>query len=319
MSFPESEIESCIIANNYTIGLKIAKEWLLSATEDDVSETEYLRAKEAYTYMKFFSDRHERIHSVKVGRERAKIFTSYLEILKEICEKNNFGFASRIWRCVYQITHTEIAKSLAKDMAGQKSHNLQEDDIFQLAFSLIELQIFKAAEDTLLFLYNIRPRSPLVNLLLAYTSYENQAKEKMEVYLREALFINPDILKEYSRFIPGDHLKKLWQEVGELGFIAEVQCRNFALLTEVNSFYTQKRELSQAELRKIEVNYEKLSSEYNQNSALKELIQPRILHYLTWMIFYFVKYDDYEKADHYQKIMTEWEPEVYSMFKRNHL
>ena len=319
MNSPESEIESSIIASNYAMGLKLATEWLLSVTEYDEDETEYLKAKEAYTYAKFFSDRHDRIYSVEIGRERAKLFISYLETLEGIREKNNFCSANHIWRCVYQITHTEIAKSLAKDMAGQKSYNLQENDIFQLAFSLIELQDFKVAQDTLMFLYNIKPQSPLVNLLLAYTSYENQVTDKMEIYLREALFINPDMLKEYARFIPGDNLKKLWEEVGELGFNAEIRCRTFALLTEVNCIYTQKRDLSQVELRKIEVDYEKLSSEYAQNSGLKDLVQPRLLHYLTWMVFYFAKYNNYEKFDHYQKIMIEWEPEVYNLFKKNHL
>ncbi len=319
MNSLESEIEASILSSNYLEGLKVAKQWLFDTTESDESDIKYQKAKEAYTYTKFFADRYKRIYSVKIGKERANIFTSYLKILKDIRKKNEFCLENQLWKCVHKIIHSEIAKNLAKDMAGQKFYNLQENDIFQLAFSLIELQDFKVAESTLIFLYNMKSKSPLVNLLLAFVSYENQDIHQMESYLREALFINPDILKDHSKFIPGNRLKQLWKEVGELGFDDEIRCRNFALLIEVNDVYTKKREISHIELQKIETDYEKLSKEYTQNLRSRYLIQPRLLHYLTWMVFYFMKYSNYEKAEHYQKIMIEWEPEIYNMLKENHL
>ena len=321
MNSSEGEIESCLFNGNYSQALETAKKDLASSDNSDGGDggEKYLKAKEAYIYAKFFADRQDRISSIEAGKERAKMFMAYLKQLEDIRKKYKFQALNRFERCALHIFHSEVARSLAKEMAGQKAHNLQEADIFQLVFSLIELKDFKAARPALRFLYKMKPQNPLVNLLLAFVNYESKDAHEVDTFLREALFINPDILKEHSRFIPGEPLKKLWEELGEPPLKDEVRCRNFALLVEVNDFYQKKREVSPMELKKIEDDYQKLAQDDTHDPAIKELILPRLLHYLTWIIFYSKEHENYEKVEHYQKIMMEQESEIYNLFKKNHL
>ena len=250
MNSPESEVESHITNGNYEKAVEVSANWLASNTEQQEDTAEYHKAKESYVYSKFFLDRSERIQISSPGRERANVFIGYLEQLEKLRKKHHFHLMNSIWQVVFRMVHSEIAANLAKDMAGQKSYSLEENHIFQLVFSLIELQNFQGAQDALRFLYNMKPNNSLVNLLFAFVYGELGNLPQTEIFLREALFIDPDILKKHSRLIPGGAFRELWDEVELLGLEDEVKCRNFALLVESNGLYSEKRDANVQEIKK---------------------------------------------------------------------
>ena len=311
----ESELQSHIFHGNYLQAFKIAQEWLQDFDADAIQSPEYQKAKEAFIYSKFLSDRIDRINSVSTGKERAELFIGSLEKLRELNQKHDFGERGALWETICYNIHQEIAQNLAKDMAGQKVYNIDESLILQLSLSLIELQNYKGAKDSLRLLHNINVKNAMVNLLLAFISHQLRDYKKCASFLREALFINPDILKDNLHFLPGGNFKRLWDALDDMS--PEIKCRNFAVLAEVNGLYLHKRKVDRKELRKIEVDYQSLYQEYSKESSLKDHILPRLLHYLTWLIYYFQKNGELDKANHYEADMMKLDMEMYKLYKES--
>ena len=311
----EHELEGHITSGNYQQGFEMAQKWLESFGSDSIESAEYKKALEAFVYCKFFFDRSERIYSLGTGRERAELFIKSLEQLKNLREKHDLVAGSEFWEAIQGSIHQEIAQNLAKAMAGQKAYNLDEGLILHLVYSLIELQNYKGAKDALYFLHSMNSRSATVNLLLAFVSYQLRERNNSSSFLREALFINPDILKENLHFLPGGDFRRLWDELEDMP--AEIKCRNFALLAEVNALYEDNKSLNSGELKKIENDHKNLYKEYHTGTSLQTHILPRLLHYLTWLIQHFRKNGDMDKADHYEVQMRELDPEIHKLYREN--
>ena len=311
----EYELEEHITSGNYQQAFEIAQKWFESFGSDSIESAEYKKALEAFVYCKFFSDRSERIYSLGIGKERAELFIESFEQLKSLRKKHDFSVRSALWETICSNIHQEIAQNLAKAMGGQKAYKLDEDLILRLIYSLIELQNHRGAKDALHFLYNMNSKSVIVNLLLAFVSYQLKEYNDSSSFLREALFINPDILKENLHFLPGGDFKRLWDALGEMP--VEIKCRNFALLAEVNHLYKHKKILNSGELKKIESDYNNFYKEYHTGTSLQAYILPRLLHYLTWLIYHFRKNGDMDKADYYETEMMQLDSEMYKLYREN--
>ncbi len=320
------DIQSYLLANDYLKALDSATKWLesFSLEERKKESSNYLKAKESYVYSTFFVNRLDRLHSLSPGKERASFFVECLDKLKElreehglIDEKHGYNVDTSIWNSIYFLIHSEISQSLAKDLAGQKSYHLKEEDILQLGFSLIETHNFNQAEESLNFLYSMNSRNPLANLLLAYVQYKLKDTSKVSEFFRDALFFNPEILIGYLKFLPGNEFHSLWNSLEGTEPTEEIKCRKFALLTEVHNLCKVKRMITKKELNQIETDFQILYHDHHQTPDFKQKILPRILHYLTWLIYYHNQYESYTKADKYQILMNNIDSEMYSIFQKN--
>ena len=315
MESPEIGVQSALISGNYSQALHHSIEWIQSFSLDEKDSTEYLRAQEAYLYSSFLENRSEHLNILPSGRNRAIFFLNCLEQMKEYRNQYAPYVDSFIWDSVQYLAHYHISINLAKDLAGQKAYNLKDEDIIQLGYSLIQIKNYSAAEEALNTLLVLKKRHTLGHLLLGHIKYELNDYTRSMLYWRSALFYNPDILRGYESYLPEKNFKKLWEEVKLLDMPLEVRYRYFALLTEIYDLYQIKNDLTEQEFKVLEADFRLLYVELEKKTPQKESILPRILHYLTWLIYYSEVRQDSYRVEEYQKVMAYLDPDMYSLFK----
>ena len=315
MESPEIGVQSSLISGNYSQALNLSIEWIQSFPLETKNTVDYLKAQEAYLYCSFLDNRSEHLNILPLGRDRALFFLECLEKLKEYRSQYEAQVDSFLWDSVKYVIHYHISINFARDLAGQKSYNLKEEDIIQLGYSLIQIENYKGADEALSTLLKLNKYHPLGNLLLGHIKYELGDYSHSMLYWRYALFLNPDILKNYEEYLPEKNFSKLWIEVQSLDMSIEVKYRYFALLTEIYDLYLVKNELTDKEFKKIEGDFRILYGELEKNSYHNQKILPRALHYLTWLIYYSELRNEEQKSQLYKDVMNKLDPDMYSLFQ----
>jgi len=322
MDSPEEEIQANLVIGNFNRSHQLAELWLASIPLTEKDGSDYLKAKEAFVYSRFFLHRQERSAKMKLGAERARTFLQFLHEIKELRDENGFSsasFQSSYWQSVHYFIHTQIAEGLAHDFAGQKSYNLELEEVMQLATSLSEIENWKAAEEALLFVYQVNPRHALANFLLANVYFHSNIEGKFQLHLREALFLKPDLLAGYTRFLPSGVFQELWEHIDERDIADIVKYRYYALTLEINGLYKKKRKMAEDEFRRLEQNFAKIQIEYKENLAMRDEIEPRVLHYLCWIIEYCQQLRFFDKFEEYRALMIDIDLDVYTTFQEKGL
>ncbi len=320
MDSPEEEIQANMVIGNFNRALGLSEKWLKSFSLSEQNSLDHRKAKEAFLYSRFFIHRQERTAKIPVSGERARTYMRFLREIKELRQDNGYDRdISSFWGSVQFYIHTQIAEGLARDFAGQKSYNLDVDEVMQLATSLCEIENYKAAEEALLFVYQVNMKHALANFLLGIVYFHLNDHRKFQIHMREALFIKPDVLTGYRRFLPPGVYQDLWRHIEERDISELMKNRYYALTLEINGLYPHKRKINADEFRKLEHDFQKLFEEYKSNPNLQDEMQPRILHYLCWLVEYSQRARDFEKFEDYRSLMIDLDIAIWSTFQEKAL
>lgn len=321
MDSPASEIESNILGANFSRVVQLAEEWLQQLNPSELIQTENKTvhpAQEAYQLGRFLLHRQERMGQLPPGVERARLFMGILTELEngviEASSPQSTFLASARAYC-----HSQIAESLARSFAGQKSYNLNQEEILQLSFSLLEIGNIASAEEVLDFLYQLNPRNATVNFLLSYVNDHRHDSKRVKRFLREALFIRPELATELARFLPEGVFRELYSHLQSSDYPEEVRDRYYALFLEVNGIYGEHRSFLAAEFKQFEAEYTRLKMQYEQPNARKAELLPRLLHYLSWMIPALIDRKDYEKLEEHRIEMRSLDLDIWNTFQEKNL
>jgi len=309
-----------MLAANFGRACQLAKEWLESAPLELRESRQYRFAEEAYVYSRYFSHRQERINQTPKSADKARLFLKFLEELEEIREEKGLSetYENSVWPDVFKMIHMNIADGFAKAFAGQKSYNLDQDEVIQLVVSLIEVGNLTGAKESLLFMYKMSPKNALYNYLLSYVFSHLDQQELFLTHFREALFMKPEVLEGHEKYLPDGAFKKIWEHLENEDISKTAKYRYYALYLEINDLYINKREISVKELEKIEEDFEKLYTQYkdSKNIPFVEEIKPRILHFLTWLIYYSEQLKNFDSLDRYRSIMKKVDENIHDRFLR---
>lgn len=316
METPEEEIQTALLSGNFLKATQVSQAWLSSILLEHQSTQEYLTAKEAFEISRFFQHRQERLAQTPVSRDRARLFAGLLPDL----EKLKFvAFAGSpdtpVYKAACMFCHAQIAESYAKEFAGQKSYQLQHDEIMQLVYSLLMLGNYKSAIDALVFVHSSQPKNATVNYFLAW-AYLNSGNEKeFYEYFEEALFIKPEIISEYSEFIPGGFFRQLRSVTEETEGSRLCKDRTYALLLEVNGIYKNRPRIRPEEVKRIETEYQRLKREFDSNALLQSELKPRLLHYLCRLTWHSQYLQNFEKFEEYRSEFVDLDKETWNSFQ----
>ncbi|MDH5716031.1 MAG: hypothetical protein OEZ22_00150 [Spirochaetia bacterium] len=317
----EEDIAGNLAAGNYNRAWQLAEVNLKSFPIDKKNSRQYKEAEEAYIFSKFFFHRQERIKLTPNNYERARLFVDFLREVDEIRKEKDFSLYSEnsILPVVYHIIHVHIADGFAKAFAGQKTFQLNQEEIIQLAISLIEIKNWQSAKDSLLFMLKANPKHAIYNFLLSFVCFQNKEEENFLIYLREALFINPDIIKNYKKYLPDGIFQNIWENIENQNYSENIKYRYYALLLEAHGLFSKKKEITNRELKKIEEDFEKLYNQFQSsaNSTIISEIKPRIMHFLCWLIYYFSQFNIVSSVERYKSILKNLDSEIYKLFIDN--
>ena len=79
--------------------------------------------------------------------------------------------------------------------------------------------------------------------------------------------------------------------------------------------YKHYRKIKNEEFRNLEDTFKKMLNEYEKNVIMQDQTKPRVLHYLTWLLYYCQQLREFEKLEDYKAIMSEIESEAYLTFQ----
>lgn len=314
----EEEIRHTILNGNFSRSLQICQQWLETLSVQSLHERdeEYIKVQEAFFYSRFFLHRQERIGQLPRDAERARLFLNFFKEIENLRKEKNFvANDSPIYLALSNYMHHQIAESLAKAFAGQRAYDLNQDELLQLARSLIEIHNWKAALDTLHFIGQYSRRNPELLLLLAVVHYKLEDKEKFEINFREALLVKPEILEDYIHFIPAGNFLRLWNKLQEQGYPSPLIFRSYAMLAEVNGLYSYLRQLSKHEAEKLERDFIDLHQQYQKRK--QEQLFARVLQLLVWLIIHFFRQEKEEETfDQFKAIFYQLDPHLWENFEQ---
>lgn len=314
------DIQIELDSGNFPEAEKKSKAWLASIPLTDKGSISYKRATEAYVYSQYFLNRQESIARLQTDDQRARYYQSALQEIDEIRKKNGFEkIDNPLWRCMNRYLHARIAENYARAFAGQKSYNLDQNEIIQLSFSLLNLEKWKAALDSLDFLLRLQPHNAQINFLMAYAYDKISQKVKTHAHFRDALFFHPEVIAQYPDYLPGEIFEKTWTT-----FLAQEDdtenppqetYRKYALLLEINKIYKSDLELADKDLKNIEREFSEKFRLYEKETQKPGIKTAELLHYLCWLITVYQKLSDYEKFEFYRQKMIQLNPQAWETFQ----
>ena len=158
-----------------------------------------------------------------------------------------------------------------------------------------------------------------MHFLLSFVYYRLNQESKFYIHLREALFLKPEVIDGYTRFLPESIFADLWLQIKNEDEKDIVKFRYFALALEINGLFPSKREMKPDEFRKLESDFLKMYREFKEHANLRAAMQPRILHYLCWLVYYSQKLKNFDKLEDYRTIMLQIDPETWSRLQEKNL
>ena len=318
---PEDEIISSLNTGNFIRAFKLSEDWLKSIPLEAKLSFDSQLAKQAFLLTRHLYNKQERLNIIQDHREKANFSRKILEQMIQISHSNEKIKSpipaltdSRVWQTIHFILHSLIANSLAKVLAGQKAYKLDHEEIIQLATSLIFTGNWKASADALNFLLNVNRQNATAHLLQSYVSYSLHDETNFYIELREAFFIQPDVIKGNWHFLPGGIFTHFWDEVQALNLGVSRSYREYALLLELNNIYKIKREITQHEFEQFKTQFQTLYRNYVENGSNNHDVKPRLLHLLCWIIDYVVLIKDYDLLENYRDIMIELDNESWQLY-----
>ncbi|MCS6984413.1 MAG: hypothetical protein NZM25_04680 [Leptospiraceae bacterium] len=315
----EEEVAKALVSGNFSRAVQLAEEWLHQIPLEGEQKEEREVARFAYIISRFFLNRQERLAFYPSGAEKARYFLGLLGDLEKYLHESGERLVPSLYQAARVFCHSQIADGFAKDFRGQKAYNLNTDEIVQLALSLLEIENIRAAEEVLIFLYQLNPKSPLTLYLLAYAKHRLGQDEDAYRYFREAMLYRPEVISQYPDFLPGGVLRDLYRKVSEKGYDSRIlQDRYFALFAELYNLYPTTLSLPNSEIAKIAKEYDRLFKEYNQNPEVKDEIFPRLAHYLSWLIGISHANHNFDEFDEWRKEMISLSPELWEIYSRHH-
>jgi len=313
------EIRDELISGNFAEAEKKSRQSLASFLLAEKNHLNYKRASEAYLYAQYFLHRQDRIQRLESDEQRARYFQDILGEINRIRAENKFEkMDNPFWRAMDHYLHARIAENYARAFAGQKSYNLDQNEIIQLSVSLLILEKWKAAIEALDFLLRLNRHNAAVNFLMAYATEKMNQKIKTHFHLRDALFYKPEIIAEYSDFVPGDVFEKYWLSFKDESSGKSLY-RDFALLLELNGVYKSDLELTAAELQDLERGFNDKLKVYALKPEKSGLETSELLHYLCWLILKYQKLSSYEKVEFYRQKMIDLSPDAWATFNSKQL
>ena len=315
MEFPMEEIRDELISGNFNEAEKKSRHWLESFSISQRDTAEYKRASEAYMYAQYLLNRQDSIQRLQSDDQRARYFQDVLRDINQLREKNKFEKSDNpVWRGMDNFLHARIAENYARAFAGQKSYNLDQNEIIQLSLSLIYLEKWNSAIESLDFLLRLNRHNPEVNYLMAYVYGKMQQREKFQSHLRDALFYKPDVISLYPDYLPGEIFEKYWITFNSQSDSGKYRYREFALLLELNNVYATELEMSERELHDLERILADKIKIYQSKADKHEMEISELLHYLCWIILRYQKMSVFDKIEYYRKKMIELSPDAWESF-----
>ncbi|MDH4198819.1 MAG: hypothetical protein OEV66_00420 [Spirochaetia bacterium] len=307
-----------LLSGNFFEAGKKSKLWLQSFSYSEKKSPQYKKAAEAFVYSQYFLHRQDRIFRMQTDDQRARYYLELLKELNQIRAENGFEKADNpVWNSVDLYLHARIAENYARAFAGQKSYNLDQDEIIQFSVSLLVLEKWNAAIEALDFLLRLNRHSPVINYLMSYAYDKSGQKIKSHFHLREALFFKPDVISQYPEFLTGDIFEKIWHSsYNEEGADAAGKSRysEFSLLLEINGVYKSNLDISEKELLNIERNFLDKYSLYEKDKKNSKTDISELLRYLCWLISSYQSLAVYDKVEFYRKKMIDISPETWETF-----
>jgi hypothetical protein len=309
------EIRDELICGNFIEAENKSRKWLASFSLADKDGINYKRAGEAYIYARHLLNRQDRIARLETDDQRARYYREVLNELNRIRVANKYEkMDNPLWRGIDTYLHARIAENYARAFAGQKSYNLDQNEIIQLSVSLLVLEKWSTALEALDFLLRLNRHNAAVNFLTAYAFDKLNQKIKTHLHLRDALFYRPEVISEYTDFIPGEIFEKHWRAFQEESVSEKSLYREFALLLELNGVYKSDLEITGKELQDIERDFNDKYKVYESKSEKSGIEISELLHYLCWLIIKFQKSSTYEKVELYRRKMIDLSPDAWQTF-----
>ncbi len=309
-----AEIESNILSANFSRVVQLSEEWLVTLSPAELLKNES-PATVAYQIGRFFLHRHDRIAKTSPGADRARLFQGFISELNE--KFSLFDDKLPFSESVLAYCHGQIAEGLARAFAGQKSYNLNQEEIRQLAISLLEIGNYGAARETTEFLLQMNPGNAANNCLMACVLYHLQPqKNDYRDYLRKALFVRPELASEMNRYLP-DFLRTWYSQLSPERLSGKALDRYFAMILEVNGIYGAWKGISSAEATRLEKEFRDLRTEYEKKTGRGSELIPRIIHYLTWLLQEYQQRNAYDKLEELRTEMRQLDSELWELFHKN--
>ncbi|MBN8221033.1 MAG: hypothetical protein J0L53_08905 [Spirochaetes bacterium] len=304
-----------ILNGNFSRAHTIAEAWLKelpAATSLDVNP-EKAEAEEAHEIARYFLHRSERLANLAPGMERGRAFEA---ILADLSQANH---VSVIRRAGVMLCHAQIADNFARDLAGQKSYQLQLKDLLQLTYSLLMIANYASAREVLGFILSNHPTHAGAHYMAAHAANMTGNEQGFFEHYREALYLRPEVVAEYPEFMPGGIFQEMMKLVHEEDYGEGVRERIYALLLEVNGVYRHRRKLKVDEARQLEGEYQRLRQEYTGARVHKKAFEPRLLQLLAMLIIHAQQMQNFEKFEHFRSEMIGIDNTIWQTFHQNNL
>ena len=307
------EICESILLGNIPRANQLAEAWLTELPLSNLQEKtdSILQPADYHKITRYLIHRHERLSGIPAGVEKSR------ELKRMVHELVSENPDSDIRRSAVTYYYAQIADGFARDFAGQKSHQLNSEDLLDLSYALIMIKNFTSASETLQFLLNHHRQNPSVHYLLAHTANMLGESTRFFEHYREALFLKPEVVSEYPEFLPGGAFHEMYQFVIHEGYPESKRDKVFALLLELNGSYPFIRKLKTDEVRNIEIEYAKWKKDFENSSANRKDFQPRLLHVLCWLVWHAHQTQNLGKYDIYRAEMTEIDSSAWTTFYQN--
>lgn len=308
-----------ILAGNFSRGASLAETWLkeLPAGTSLDPDPERAAAEEAHEIARYFLHRAERLSVLAPGMERGRAFEAILN------DMVSASFVSAVRRAAIMLCHAQIADNFARDLAGQKSYQLQLKDLMQLAYSLLMIANYTSAREVLGFILANHPAHAGAHYMAAHAANMTGNEQEFFERYREALYLRPEVVAEYPEFMPGGIFQDLFKLVNEEGYgegnTSGERERVYALLLEVNGVYRHRRKLKVDEARQLEGEYQRLRQEYASARIHKKAFEPRLLQLLAMLIIHAQQMQNFEKFEHFRSEMISIDNAIWQTFHQNNL
>lgn len=310
-----------ILTGNFSRAASLAEAWLqeLPAATSLDTGPEKAEAEEAHEIARYFVHRAERLGNLAPGMERGRAFEAILTDLSQA------SYVSAIRRAGIMLCHAQIADNFARDLAGQKSYQLQLKDLIQLTYSLLMIANFNSAREVLGFILANNPTHAGAHYMAAHAANMTGNEQGFFEHYREALYLRPEVVTEYPEFMPGGIFQEMMKLVHEEGYgdgsgdAGSERARIYALLLEVNGVYRHRRKLKVDEARQLEAEYQRLRQEYAGARVHKKAFEPRLLQLLAMLIIHAQQMQNFEKFEHFRSEMISIDNAIWQTFHQNNL
>ncbi len=306
-----------ILTGNFSRAASLAEAWLQQLPAGTSLDTtpEKAEAEEAHEIARYFLHRSERLANLAPGMDRGRAFEAALADLI------NASYVSPIRRAAVMLCHAQIADNFARDLAGQKSYQLQLKDLMQLAYSLLIIANFTSAREVLNFILTNHPSHAGAHYMAAHAANMTGNEQGFFEHYREALYLRPEVVSEYPEFMPGGIFQEMMKLVHEEGYGdgGGIRERIYALLLEVNGVYRHRRKLKVDEARQLEGEYQRLRQEYAGARIHKKAFEPRLLQLLAMLIIHAQQMQNFEKFEHFRSEMISIDNTIWQTFHQNNL